>query len=157
VSRTNGSRLDHVADGEALDGLVLWCAARAVGAADWLDVATSLLVATAVRSLCQSLCLVFLPCSPSLGNTHLDALFLTMLGGLCGACFVEKSYWRSVVVDCLPNSMCAGGHGGTLAEWGYVPRSTGFPPRRAATGKRLGALLTPDPDNLTKQGRGITT
>jgi len=42
---TDGSRLDHVADGESLDCLVLWCASRAVGAADGLDVTAALLVA----------------------------------------------------------------------------------------------------------------
>lgn len=46
----DGGDLNHVADGESLDGLILWCASRAVGAADWLDVSTSLLVATAKKS-----------------------------------------------------------------------------------------------------------
>ena len=46
---TDGSRLNHVADGESLDGLVLRRAAAAVGAADGLDVAATLLVAAAVR------------------------------------------------------------------------------------------------------------
>lgn len=45
--RTNSSRLDHVADGETLDGLVLGGAARAVAAADGLDMAATLLVAAA--------------------------------------------------------------------------------------------------------------
>jgi hypothetical protein len=49
--RTDSSRLDHVADGESLHGLVLRNASRAVGAADGLDVATTLLVATAVQKL----------------------------------------------------------------------------------------------------------
>ena len=49
--RTNGSRLNHVADGEALDGLVLGRASRAVAAADGLDVAAALLVAAAVKWL----------------------------------------------------------------------------------------------------------
>lgn len=49
--RTNGGRLDHVADREALDGLVLGCAAGAVGAADGLDVTAAVLVATVCRSL----------------------------------------------------------------------------------------------------------
>ena len=48
VRRTNSSRLDHVADGEALDRLILGGASRAVAAADGLDVAAALLVATAV-------------------------------------------------------------------------------------------------------------
>ena len=47
VSRTDGSRLNHVADGEALDRLVLGSASRAVGAADRLDVAAAVLVTTA--------------------------------------------------------------------------------------------------------------
>lgn len=46
-SRTDGSRLDHVANGEALDGLVLGSAASAVGAAHGLDVAAAILVTTA--------------------------------------------------------------------------------------------------------------
>jgi hypothetical protein len=45
--RTNSGRFDHVADSEPLDGLVLGRASRAVAAADGLDVAASLLVATA--------------------------------------------------------------------------------------------------------------
>lgn len=49
TKRTNSSRLDHVADGESLDGLVLGRAARAVAAADGLDVAAALLVAAAGR------------------------------------------------------------------------------------------------------------
>lgn len=46
--RTNSSRLDHVADGETLDCLILGGASRAVAAADGLDMAAALLVATAV-------------------------------------------------------------------------------------------------------------
>lgn len=45
---TNSSRLNHVADGEALDRLVLGGATRAVAATDGLHVATALLVATTV-------------------------------------------------------------------------------------------------------------
>jgi hypothetical protein len=45
--RTNGGRLDHVADGESLYRLVLGCASRAVGASDRLDVTTTLLVTSA--------------------------------------------------------------------------------------------------------------
>ena len=51
VERTDGGGLNHVADGESLDGLVLGGASRAVGAADGLDVATALLVTAAVRLL----------------------------------------------------------------------------------------------------------
>lgn len=50
-SRTDGSGLDHVADGEALDGLVLRGAASAVGAAHGLDVAAAILVTTAKEIL----------------------------------------------------------------------------------------------------------
>lgn len=39
--RTDSSRLDHVADGEALDGLVLGSAPGAVAAPDGLDVAAA--------------------------------------------------------------------------------------------------------------------
>lgn len=49
--RTNSSRLNHVADGESLDGLVLGRASRAVAAADGVDVAAALLVAAVVLSL----------------------------------------------------------------------------------------------------------
>lgn len=52
---TDGSRLNHVADGEALDGLVLGCASRAVAAADGLDVATTLLVTAVILSLLDHL------------------------------------------------------------------------------------------------------
>lgn len=48
---TDGGGFDHVADSKSLDGLVLGCAARAVAAADGLDVATALLVATVGGSL----------------------------------------------------------------------------------------------------------
>ena len=47
--RTDGGRLNHVADGEPLDGLVLGGASRAVGATDRLDVAPAVLVAAAVK------------------------------------------------------------------------------------------------------------
>ena len=49
--RTDGGRLNHVADGESLDRLVLGSASRAVGAADGLDVAAALLVTAAVGAL----------------------------------------------------------------------------------------------------------
>jgi hypothetical protein len=45
---TDGGRLDHVADSESLYRLVLGSASRAVGAADRLDVAATLLVTAAV-------------------------------------------------------------------------------------------------------------
>jgi len=48
---TDGSGLDHVANGESLDCLVLGCASRAVGATDGLDVAATLLVTAVGRSL----------------------------------------------------------------------------------------------------------
>lgn len=51
VRRTDSSRLDHVADGESLDCLVLGRAARAVAAADGLHMAAALLVATAGESV----------------------------------------------------------------------------------------------------------
>lgn len=51
MSRTDSSRLNHVADGESLDGLVLGSASRAVAAADGVDVAATLLVAAVVLSL----------------------------------------------------------------------------------------------------------
>jgi hypothetical protein len=48
---TNSSRLDHVSDSEALDGLVLADASRAVGAADEVNVATAVLVTATGASL----------------------------------------------------------------------------------------------------------
>lgn len=51
VILTSGGRLNHVADGEPLDGLVLGGASRAVGAPDGLDVAAALLVAAVVLPL----------------------------------------------------------------------------------------------------------
>lgn len=50
-SRTDGSGLNHVADGETLDSLVLGNAASAVGAAHGLNVAAAVLVATARKSI----------------------------------------------------------------------------------------------------------
>lgn len=46
--RTDSSRFDHVADGEALDRLVLGDTTRAVGAAHRTDVAAAGLVAAAI-------------------------------------------------------------------------------------------------------------
>lgn len=51
--RTNSSRLDHVADGETLDRLILGGAASAVAAADRVDVAAALLVAAAGKMLAR--------------------------------------------------------------------------------------------------------
>ena len=45
---TDGSGFDHVPYGESLDGFVLWRASRAVGAADGLNMATTLLVTAAI-------------------------------------------------------------------------------------------------------------
>ena len=47
--RTDSGGLNHVADGESLDGLVLGGASRAVGATDRLDVAPAVLVAAAAN------------------------------------------------------------------------------------------------------------
>ena len=88
LRRTDGGGLNHVADGESLDRLVLGSASRAVRAADGLDVATALLVATAIREKTQ--------CQLStsgisryrlrfLRSTHLDARFLTILANSAGA------------------------------------------------------------------------
>jgi hypothetical protein len=44
---TDSSRLNHVADGESLDSLILGSASRAVAASDGLDVAAALLVSAA--------------------------------------------------------------------------------------------------------------
>lgn len=49
--RTDGSGLNHVTDGESLDGLVLGDAASAVGAAHGLNVTAAVLVAAAVKLL----------------------------------------------------------------------------------------------------------
>lgn len=58
---TDGSGLNHVADSESLDCLVLGCAARAVAAADGLDVTTSVLVTTVGCSLLDHVgyCVIF--------------------------------------------------------------------------------------------------
>lgn len=48
---TDSGRLNHVPDGEPLNGLVLGRASRAVGATDGLNVAAALLVAAVGRSL----------------------------------------------------------------------------------------------------------
>jgi hypothetical protein len=48
---TDSGTLNHVADGESLDGLVLGGASRAVGATDRLDVAPAVLVAAAVKQV----------------------------------------------------------------------------------------------------------
>lgn len=48
---TDSRALDHVADSEPLDGLVLSYASRAVRAADEADVAATLLVASVIPSL----------------------------------------------------------------------------------------------------------
>ena len=97
--RTDSSRLDHVADGETLDGLVLGSAAGAVAASDGLDVAAALLVATVVLSLLN----------------HGDGVLLFQLmldkwcelkrvlgfgrGGGLGAGFVHTKRWWLVVVE----------------------------------------------------------
>lgn len=52
---TDGSGLNHVADSESLDGLVLGDAASAVGAAHGLGVAAAVLVTTVVRPLLDHL------------------------------------------------------------------------------------------------------
>ena len=52
--RTDGGRLDHVSDGESLDCLVLGCAATAVGAANGLYMATTVLVTSTVWFISDS-------------------------------------------------------------------------------------------------------
>lgn len=59
-TRTDSSGLNHVADGETLDSLVLGNAASAVGAAHGLNVAAAVLVATAIKSISY--------CFPGLAN-----------------------------------------------------------------------------------------
>jgi len=56
VDVTDGSRLDHIADGESLDGLVLWCTPGAVGATNGLDVTSSILVSAVGSSLLHHIC-----------------------------------------------------------------------------------------------------
>ncbi len=81
---TNRRRLDHVTDGETLDGLVFGDASRAVRAADKVDVAAAVLVASVVSSLlglnaegsatrletCQPPCVIQSPASPSNTSSH---------------------------------------------------------------------------------------
>jgi len=47
---TDCGRLYHVTNGEAFNGLVLWGTASTVGAADWLGVSPTMLVAAIVPS-----------------------------------------------------------------------------------------------------------
>lgn len=70
---TNGSALDHVADGKSLDRFVLWCASRAIGASDGLDVAAAFLVTSAGEVVSMQFY------SSSLRVSYLDARFLTMI------------------------------------------------------------------------------
>lgn len=49
VSDTSG--FDYVPNDELLDGLVLWDTTGAVGASNWLDVASALLCSSIVSSL----------------------------------------------------------------------------------------------------------
>jgi len=53
---TNGSRFNHVANRESLDGLVFWCATAAVGAANGLYVAAAFLVTSIGRALLDHFC-----------------------------------------------------------------------------------------------------
>lgn len=48
---SNGGSLNDVSDNELLDGLILWAAASAVGAANERDVSAVLLVSSVVTSL----------------------------------------------------------------------------------------------------------
>jgi len=73
--RTDGGRLDHVADGESLDCLVLWRASRAVGASDGVDVTTSGLVTSAATG---SSAKVHKETEPVHRVTYLLDLFLTL-------------------------------------------------------------------------------
>lgn len=50
MQHTDGGRLNHITDGESLDGLVLGGTSGAVGATDGLDVATTLLVTSAIKT-----------------------------------------------------------------------------------------------------------
>jgi hypothetical protein len=79
--RTDGGGLDHVADGESLDRLVLGSASRAVGAADGLNVAAALLVTAAVVVLVVPLPPCSLVSCCLLGRSLLDhdGLILTFV------------------------------------------------------------------------------
>lgn len=48
---SDGSGLNHVSDGDSLDGLVLWHTSGTVQTSDWLDVTSALLVSTVGSSL----------------------------------------------------------------------------------------------------------
>ena len=81
MGHTDGGGLNHVADGESLDCLVLGGASRAVGAADGLDVATTLLVTTAgILLALPHLQVQQLRSWAVREGAYLDARFLTMLG-----------------------------------------------------------------------------
>jgi hypothetical protein len=112
---TDGSLLNHVADQETLDGLVLlmsrlrprqakcnvenghlWHATTAVGAADGLDVATSMLVASSISSL--------------LGLTEIEMLALYAIrkeSKSCGGDEVEKERNGKVVHPSIHHNFCA--------------------------------------------------
>lgn len=74
-TRTDGSGFNHVADGEALDRLVLGGASRAVAAADGLGVAATLLVAAAVKMLASNSHVSrSIPCRQSSKKTAVDTM-----------------------------------------------------------------------------------
>jgi hypothetical protein len=73
--RTDSGRLNHIADGEPLDSLVLGRASRAVATADRLDMTAALLVAAAEWKLVNSFIMGHWKYSE---NSYLFFLFLTI-------------------------------------------------------------------------------
>lgn len=56
--RTDGCRFNHVANCKSFDRLILGCTSRAVGASDWLDVASPFLVTSAMDEFFSTLVFV---------------------------------------------------------------------------------------------------
>lgn len=76
---SHGSSLNHVSDGDSLDGLVLWHTSSTVQTSDWLDVTSALLVSTVGSSLLWHLgllvmCLkIWIPKGKGKKKKHFDA------------------------------------------------------------------------------------
>ena len=117
--RTDSCRLDHVADGESLDGLVLGRAPAAVGAADRLH------VAAAWETLLATSRVVLVLCLKERHTLLVAAVGLSLLDHFVGfvvgsGCRVERSMgkaslvWRTLhrAQSCLPHHK--NGEEGTL-------------------------------------------
>lgn len=127
--RTDGGGLDHVADGESLDGLVLRGASRAVGATDRLDVAPAVLVAAAANQmLAMSLVgpeeVLAFGCARGvvLGRALLDHLCDLRRVGSAGMFYLLK------LLECCEVSIVGGGGGVVGLQVTSVRCHSQFPP-----------------------------